>query len=56
MWKNLLRWVLKKVIDEGQPILAKWIDSEKDTLVTALEQTDGATVAGLICDKIKEAL
>ncbi len=56
MWNKFLKWLLKSVLQGVEPLLAKWIDSEKTTLIVALEQADGKTVAKLICDKIREAL
>jgi len=56
MLKKALRWILGLALTEGEPLLAKVIDSDKAELLRILQESDGKNLAAYICSKIREAL
>jgi len=56
MWHKIIIWIFNILKPEIEPILADYIDSEKDTVIEALKEMDGKTIARLIIHKIEVEL
>jgi len=56
MWRKLLRMVLIPAIERAEPMIAEWIDSERERIIKLLNEADSKTIAGQICDKVRESI
>ena len=56
MWRKLMRMILIPVIERAEPLIAEWIDKERERVVVLLNEADSKTIARQICDKIRESI